>query len=197
MKHAKKPLALLLALVLGLSLGAPALAANWDDFYIVTQPQDLVIPFGGDISLSVRVNAPAGVEVSYQWYSNANGNTYWVEEAKGPDLRCSLGNSRYFLLPDLSKASYCCAITGVERDTDGNAIETKTLISNNAYVALEGSDSVLYGIFQSLISALGGAVGIPALAAMFTGGIGGLLFPILYPIGVIVFFITNLIDFFA
>ena len=47
--------------------GLAPLAVDWDDFYIITQPEDQEIPFGSDFTLSVAVNVPAGAKVTYQW----------------------------------------------------------------------------------------------------------------------------------
>jgi len=141
MKHTKKLLTLLLALALGLGLGAPAAFAqttvDWDDFYILTQPQAAIVPYGSSFTLSVEVNVPEGVKVvSYVWrpYIGTLG------AGTGSVLHLSPGDYAYpeAYRPYLAATEYYhCIITAVEEDANGNPVGSPwELYSQNAGVTV-------------------------------------------------------------
>ena len=198
MKHAKKLLALLLALLLGLGLSATAMAedgdtaqadevsqeVNWDDFYIISQPPaELTIPFGEEFTLSVEVNVPEGAEVSYRWYKewdNTSGSDL-ISDSTEPNLHCSPGDSYYpansgiYIDPfRTTKATYFCIITAKEMDKDGNVVATKHLRSDNATVTL---DQTLFEKFKTNIGISLNSAGLLLLSAPL------LLLPVIVVIG--------------
>jgi len=137
MKHTKKLLALLLTLVIALGFSAPVAFAqeteakstvNWDEFYIVTQPQDVKIKKGESFMLAVQANSPNGVEVTYQWYRDY----VQIKGAASPDLH--LDSQDFF--PVSETAIYHCTITASEKDADGSEIASKTLQSISARVRI-------------------------------------------------------------
>ena len=126
MKHTKKLLALLLAALLALGLSAPAMAeVNWDDFYFISQPPaKLTIPFGEDFTLSVEVNVPAEVEVTYDWHSPRWGRT---GKAQGAVFHCTPDHPYYPKAPASrpyleQTVEYICVIYGLEKDAGGNVV---------------------------------------------------------------------------
>ena len=192
----KKLLALLLALALGLGLALPAFAetepppaVNWDDFYITAQPQSQRIAKGADFSLSVGVNIPEGVEVSYRW-------KYWerIKYVDNRPLDLTVPTSQeatVYLSPhyninrplaEPTDRAYVCEIVGIERDAAGNEIASKTLRSDVAEVRMDGSKNLgdlLYYIFVD-----------PIIDAYYIGHIAGpfaiLFFPITLPIAFLI-----------
>ncbi|MCL2495238.1 MAG: hypothetical protein FWE98_06235 [Oscillospiraceae bacterium] len=104
MKHAKKPLALLLALVIALGLGVSAMAEEELDVpYIITQPQNQNLPYGAAITLSVEVYLPEGWTAEYQWYIRHRwfqeygftNDKYILDGATEPTLLLSPGDPWY------------------------------------------------------------------------------------------------------
>jgi len=65
----KKLLSICLAGLMLFGFGAEAMAeegestVDWDDFYIVTQPRELTVPYGESFTLSVEVNIPEGARI--------------------------------------------------------------------------------------------------------------------------------------
>ena len=104
MKHLKKLLALALAFLLALGVSAPAMALEEDTFRVITpEYQEIPLPFGSDIALSVEVHLPEGWTVEYQWSGDIKsygptgdwhsvGQLYGQTEAT---LRLSPGESHY------------------------------------------------------------------------------------------------------
>jgi len=158
MKHTKKLLAALLSLILVLSLVAPvmaeeiyaapanvvSLAVNWDDFYIISQsPDELTVPFKSDFTLGVEVNIPAGAEVTYQWEYVIYGNlsSFRMENATEPVFHCSPGDVCYPTAPaarpykEKSK-DFFCTITAVEKDVNGNVVDTARLVTRGITVTV-------------------------------------------------------------
>jgi len=212
MKITKRVLAILLALALGVGLLVPALAAveppssvDWDEFYITVQPQSQTIPYKADVILSIEVNVPEGVEVSYQWGcilgSFNDGDPPWpgFPISRLPDeteaiLHLSTDDPNYprpsELYPTKSSSGwYICAILGNELDEDGNVISSKTLLSDWAGIIVEGSREtrdVLYTIFVE-----------PFRVAIFVSLFFLLpIFPIAFPVLYLGGVIENLINFF-
>ena len=100
MKHIRRILALAVVLALALALAMPAMAAvNWDDFYIIKQPPEvLYVRNGESFTLSVEAKTPDGVSlVTYQWY---RGYGDWIEGA-------TTATSRTF--PEFGSAMWICA----------------------------------------------------------------------------------------
>ena len=154
MKYPKRMLAALLALILALGLALPAMAAgpqsaiNWDDFYIITQPQNLTVAHGESFTLSVEVNVPDGVTVTYQWFSTQIGMaTNAISGATQPVLTLSPDNPHYpiaFRPYQSTRASYIVHITAIAEDNDGNIIETRTLDSSRASVTVQAQRSMTF-----------------------------------------------------
>ena len=95
MKHPKKLLALTLAFVLALGLGAPAMALEEEDtFRVITEDwQEITLPYGSDVVLSAEVYLPEGWTVEYEWIdSGYGGSTIIGEEAT---VRLSPGDPGY------------------------------------------------------------------------------------------------------
>ena len=126
MKHTKKLLALLLALILGLGLGVPAMAVDWADFYLISPATvDLTVPFGEDIELSVLVNIPAGTEATYQWYRTKIDNGNRIADPTTSDFTISPGDAHYPypVYPDRSVTqTFYCRVTAFETDAGGRYI---------------------------------------------------------------------------
>jgi len=140
----KRLLALVLALVLALGLALPAFAeANWDDFYIVTQPpENLFIPRGEGFTLNVEVNIPEGVKrVTYQWRCIDRTGHRDLEGATEATLRLNSGDPNY---PNSTNSRdfpgsayyimYYCIVTGYD---DAGSSKIRSSISSD--VAVEGS----------------------------------------------------------
>ncbi|MCL1953091.1 MAG: hypothetical protein FWF60_09730 [Oscillospiraceae bacterium] len=139
----KKLLSIFLAGLLLLGLGTAASAAagdavNWEDFYIVTQPQaELTVPYGSDITLSVEVHVPEGARVvSYEWSPYSGPICAGTE----PVLRLPPDDWFYptAYRPYYSASGYYgCTITAVEVDADGTPVgEPRELTSQNARVTV-------------------------------------------------------------
>jgi len=146
----------------------PQARVNWNDFYIVAQPEGMTIPYGASFTLSVEVNIPDGVEVAYQWY---RGNSTRIEGATGPALHLASKDPDHpssVYSPERYRASvnYRCIITAYEKDTGGNIISTKERTSEYALVKVE--DNTFVGkLFGYLIEP-------------FMAGIKGIIGPILW-----------------
>jgi len=87
MKHIKKTLAVLLALILGMGLGVPAAAEEPDPSVpvITVQPVGVGVLLGEDFTLSVQAHIPNGETVGYQWHI-ANPFNIDIKDATGPEL---------------------------------------------------------------------------------------------------------------
>jgi len=91
MKQTKKPLALLLALLLLLGFGASAMAQEAQlEWSYVQRPENIAIAYGEDVVLNVQVQAPQDVVALY-WWTDASGNTI----AHFPELRIAPNNPHY------------------------------------------------------------------------------------------------------
>jgi len=113
MKHAKKLLALLLALVIGLGLGALVLAEdeesaaavaaqaiNLDDFYITKDLlEDITVKNGEEFTLRVEANVPEGltenVQIVYNWYLYNSYN--WIRYECYDGIYKGQANPDFFL----------------------------------------------------------------------------------------------------
>jgi len=143
----KKLLAIFLAGLMLFGLGTAASAGaenggsvNWDDFYIITQPQAVTVPHSSEFMLSVEVNVPEGAKVSYAWKTDRVGYVVATEVVgTEPTLRLSPGS----FYPQASRPYYSvsryynCTITAVEEDEDGNPVGSpRSLISQEASVTV-------------------------------------------------------------
>ena len=155
MKHTKQLLALLLTLAMALGLGASDAFAqeaaaestvNWDDFYIVTQPQGATIPYGDSFTLDVEVNLPEGVVVNYDWLLRTTGVHYQMSKfKKTSDTTSSItlrSNASYYPPSDLYGGQsgfwdYYVFIVAYEEDADGNLISSRNLRSETVRVTAE------------------------------------------------------------
>ena len=195
----KKAISVLLAAILALGLGAPAAAeqaeetlaaqssVNWDDFYIVAQPEDMTVNYGEDLVFSVEVNVPDGVEVTYQWYANS---LYLLSDANGPIFTCSSNHSFY---PRLYRTSgfmnplyeegwwyYYCKIVGEEKDDGGNILSSKELISDLARGGVNGRAKNIFDYFTELF--IDPIRDVFQSALFSTGHLYGIIFfPVLFP----------------
>jgi len=144
MKNTKRILAILLNFALALGLAAPVMAAvNWNEFYIVTQPQDLYVPNGEGFTLNVEMNIPDWVdEIAYQWY-NFNGMVP-IEGATADTLLINPGDPDY---PRSSRSffsgyggshvgHYICRITAY---TEESGTQSRTHSTLHATVTAEGT----------------------------------------------------------
>ncbi|MCL2495562.1 MAG: hypothetical protein FWE98_07935 [Oscillospiraceae bacterium] len=184
----KKPLALLLALALAFALALPAVFAeegetqsqvNWDDFYIVTQPQNQTVKYGENFTLTVEVNVPDGVEVEYFWsniYRNYGYRTTEPMILVGPDLSLypMREASHYFNLQ--ASVTYTCKITVGIRDDNGvfPYNQRRELETEQFRVDMENKNfiPILYNLtIMPFISAIGGPLllmmYIPPLALVY------------------------------
>jgi len=132
MKHTKKLLALLLAALLTLGLGAPAIAEGEGSIPIsavIIGPEEPV-PFGEAFTLRVELDIPEGVEIesaSY-WWSWTN----WplpIEGAKEAMLHVTPSDSFYPVAHSpigATETLYMCHAVLDGRDADSNAVELHT-----------------------------------------------------------------------
>ena len=200
MKHAKRILAALLALILALSLAMPAMAArfNWDNFYVTERPKNQTIKHGEGFSLSAAANIPEGVtEVTYQWSYRRDGASRVIEGADTPTLAVGsddpwypeyswLKNTKYAgWLP----ADYSCTITAYVKDDDGTVTASKAISATGGVRIERGIAEKLFDLFLAPFAFGGGAV--VALSGMTMGllipfapiiFIGGLLFGVVFGI---------------
>ena len=150
MKHTKRILAVLLTLVLALGLAMPAMAAvNWNEFRITRQPQNQTIRYGDSFTLSVEVNVPEGVVVSFQWQL-ADGGVLPVETANSAELQLSPGDPGY---PAQNfSGTFRCVITAYEKDDDGNVISDKTLTSETVRVMVTTEGEIERSFWERVYS---------------------------------------------
>ena len=204
MQHTKRLLSLLLTLILAFGLAVPAVFAqeeddprstvNWDDFYIVTQPQqEQSIKKGESFTISFDVHVPEGVEVTYEWYGIADG--FFKMTTAGPALVCNPGDTQYpvldsTLLPNaVGSASYGCWITCREKDGD-EVISEKQLPIDKVAVEMKGSigDLLLSFLNAPIIGLMGPFTAI--MPALMSGGITYpfllVYFTLVMPIGLLV-----------
>jgi len=180
MKHAKHLLAMFLVFALALALALPALAIEWDDFRIVTQPQSQTVDEGERFTLSVAANIPDGAVAEYHWYvvdSLGNTTTAWGD---GPTLSAAPGWSHYVVDPGVNAVkngmskTYYCEIRCYELDDEDEVISERMLTSDTAKVTVEipklGFGLTMYAIFVLPLFETagfvlrGGLLAIPLLA---------------------------------
>jgi len=189
MKQTKRLIALAVALVLALTLALPAMAAvNWEDFYIITEPQGQTISRSESCTLSVEVNIPEGVdEVTYQWYARgeilagATANTLQVS----PDDAYPKNAYSY--------TSFSCSITAIDND-DG---QSRTLSTSQVTVRPKRTFgdklySVTLGPFAEAFARL------PFIFEQSRNGswLGFPVYLLSLPIIILVNFIVNIIELF-
>ena len=212
MKHLRKPLALLLALMIAFGIGASsaakeveleaeavtetpmvvseavteppeesaetveaamepsaeiaeapvsASAFNWEDFYFITDlPQDLYVKRNKSFTLSVEVNIPDGVEVTYQWYVGVDRTYVPIEGATASTLQLGPDDDSYpkaenphsQIVEAGSRQSYFyCEITAI----DSVDRQSETRYTRQATITVRGSfwerlSSVTVGPFKKL-----------------------------------------------
>ena len=205
MKHIKRMLAFVLALVLLLGFGAVASAEeappaiNWDEFYIITQPpEEQTIAFGESFTLSVEVNVPEGVtRVTYQW-RRSGGNITDATEAVltlSPDCPGYPRAQRPYLP---ATEHYRVIITAVVEEAEyGDVIETRTLTSQTTTVTVPAERNRHFG--DTLRNIWYGIVMVPfMLPIIFAFGIFPWLIylPILAVLGLPILIINWLISLF-
>ncbi|MCL2300642.1 MAG: hypothetical protein FWC27_10920 [Firmicutes bacterium] len=144
MKQTKHILAALLTLALAFSLALPAMAAvNWDDFRIIQQPQNLNIRHGESFTLSVEVDFPAGVVVTYMWILRTSGVQHQMGSLQKTTDKTSVlqldPSSKYYPPSDLyGEASswwdYYVRVIAFEEDA---TVSSKTLTSETVRVTTE------------------------------------------------------------
>jgi len=139
MKHTKKLFALLLAGILILGLGTPALAAvDWNAFVVAPSTSERQhLKNGEDIVLSVTVYAPEGTEVTYGWYKDTAYDSelsryVGVGEllSTEPTYVCSPGDKNYPQVSIGLASSFLCIVTAVEKDAADNPADSRTRIAS-------------------------------------------------------------------
>ncbi|MCL2494578.1 MAG: hypothetical protein FWE98_02830 [Oscillospiraceae bacterium] len=130
MKHTKTLLALLLAALLALGVGVPAMATSSlsSHLFTITGPEG-PIHFGEAFTLTAEADVPDEIEIlSYGWRFDTVSETgiLMEHEIEGPVLHVT-SDERYYpkaMHPfHIAVATYVCEVTYVEKDLDGN-IET-------------------------------------------------------------------------
>ena len=192
----KKAISVLLAMILALGLGTLAMAeqaeetpaaqssVNWDDFYIVKQPENMTVNYGEDLVFSVEVNVPAGVEVTYQWYESWYGLVYDATDSVYSfwDFDSFYGfNIPMHPLNMQGKREYYCVIAGAEKDESGNVISSRSLESAKALALANHWKSAGWLVLEFFASPFIDAI----LGSPNRGGGGGMyspLFPGLFAI---------------
>jgi len=195
----KKLLSALLALamasglfaVLPFTASAAESTVNWDEFYIITEPQKHTIQRGETITLSVEVNVPDGVVVEYQWRHGTSGSAPLIENATTPVLRVDSNSSHYpsfaLMMSRVAQSNYLCSITARELDDDGTVLSSKTLRSNPAAVTVE--DNSAWAKFLSLtIDPFVFAFIFTAWSIVMSWGLGIITAPIVFPGALIMFY---------
>jgi hypothetical protein len=141
----KRILSLCLASVLCLGLGLPAFAAvDWDDFYLVTQPPEkLQVPFGTPFTVEIKVNAPQGAELTYQWGQVIDSGfyPYKMEDATQPVFQCFPGDYAYPNAPAArpyldQTQEYACKILATEKDAEGDVLSQNTRLTQRVSVTV-------------------------------------------------------------
>ena len=157
----------------------------------VSYERKLDVKQGDSFTLRVDVNAPEGVEVSYEWTRSPlpGQNSETVEGATGPELYVAFGGPLYpqALYPfHTAEGNYCCDITLVEKDADGNIIETVTTYARfTVYMDSPARRKYVWEfIWYDLITApIMGGIAILTVSAFFTGWPLIFIYPIVWLIG--------------
>jgi len=129
MKRIKKVLALLLAVLLAVGVGAPAAAVSENDTVMTITGPEGPVPYGEAFSLSAAVEVPEEIEivsVSFRWRVGADWRML-IEGATQSVLHVTSNDSFYPSAPEPfshARAYFICEIDFTGRDTDGNSIET-------------------------------------------------------------------------
>ena len=213
MKHTKKLLALLLALALGLGLALPAMAEEvrynlytpWEDV-IITYPRGdsdsrYQVAHGASFTLIIEAALPNDVEISYQWRCYTREEDWvLIEGATGPSF-ASVPGSKYYpspgntLFDDMPFSTqtgfYDCQITLVRTDAGGAVVDTYDACINTIIVEVEAERKATAWERFRYIGLVGG-LGLATAFGIFTGGLGYLIFPVIYPICVVIAMFTML-----
>ena len=193
MKHTKKLLALLLTLALALGLALPAMAISRNDITITgpTEP----VPFGEAFTLSVAVNIPAGTEiVSYRWQISYEGSAR-IEDETDSILHATPDDTHYpKASAPYSSASchYSCAVSFVEKDADGNIVNTSTINSPSFVVTVARERKM--DIWENIKLSSEAGVQLALIASFFSAYFLLPFFPITYLIGFFLCFFGQLFD---
>jgi len=116
-----------------------AAAVNWDDFYIITQPpKNLYVKRGESFTLSVEVNIPEGVEVTYQWYAYETPSDRPIAGATAPSLQLGPGEAYYPNMWGAAGSRYGYYTFGITA-TDNVSGQTKKLSIWPVAVSVEGT----------------------------------------------------------
>jgi len=171
MRPTNRLIALLLALVLAFGLTLPTLAEgdgpiNWDDFYIITPPQDQTVAYGESIVLSVEANAPAGTTLTYKW---THGDDHIGYESS---IRLSPSDPGYPTLTPYYNAreNYLCYVTASATNADGGGRLTLCRVSATVLAEREAT------FWEALKEKWNG---FWTVVLVFLGN--GILFPLMLP----------------
>jgi len=184
----KKTLALLLTALLVFSLALPAMASiDTEAIKItVTGPED-VLSFGVAFTLRVSVDLPDGVEIaSYQW-SDRNGP---LNGATDSVLKIAPDNAFYptaHVPYAAAVQNYRCEITFVEKDADGNEIDSHVQPSKEMRVEVAPERKPRF--FEILRMSFSAGLSAAAMGAVMSGFL-------LLPLTPIVFFVMFFVCFF-
>ena len=214
MKKTTRILSVLLALALGLGLAVPALAEEvrynlhvpWEDVTITYPRGDYnnryQVAYGASFTLAIEATLPNDVEISYQWCYRPEGSIFLpIDGETGPCFASTPGDP-YYPNPETMRPTlfvdmpfspqygfYTCRITLVRKDAAGAVIDTCDASTGTIEVEVEAERKpTAWERFRYI-----GLVGGLALATAFgtvSAGIGYLLFPIVYPICVVIMMFT-------
>ena len=207
----KKLLSALLALamasglfaVLPFTASAAESTVDWDEFYIITQPQSQTVAYNKSATLRVEVNVPDGVEVEYRWYRGirtriGGDEPVLVENFLDRDAKdwvAQVSNLDYKLSTALTGRSheYSCVIFGYEKDADGNVISTVRLESQTVTVTMN-SGNALEKLYTYIVYPF--VLGFQLLApiSVMTGFLAIPFLPVIYPFAVLTSFIVILLN---
>jgi hypothetical protein len=211
MKHTKKLFAALLSLALLLGLAVPAMAEvrrrNLDipwEGVIVSYPwydfdNHYLVAYGEGFTLTMEATLPSNVEISYQWrYSPEGKGMVTIAGKTAPSFSSTPGDpyypspgNRFFDDMPFSPQTgfYDCVITLEKKDSNGVVVDTYVGYTNTIVVEVEAEREATAWERFRYIGLIGGYYMAQGFG-IFSGGLGYLIFPIIYPICVVIAMIS-------
>jgi|GEM_PF-5106142 len=136
MKHLKKLFALMLAFILALGIGTPAMALEEEDtFRVITGNQRITLPYGSEIDFGVELYLPEGWTVEYEWWSDPVTD---LTGATGPTMHFSPGDAGYPVAGrpyESAWRNYYCSM--LIRDEAGDIATAASRYGVTIWVAME------------------------------------------------------------